>query len=29
MPEFGENPQVLEAVNAMIERFPEKEVIDY
>lgn len=29
MPEFYENPQVLEAVNAIIERFPEKEVIDY
>lgn len=29
MPEFGGNPQVLEAVNAIIERFPEKEVIDY
>lgn len=29
MPEFCGNPQVLEAVNEIIERFPEKEVIDY
>lgn len=29
MPEFCGNPQVLEALNAIIKRFPEKEVIDY
>ena len=29
MPEFYGNPQVLEALNAIIKRFPEKEVIDY
>ena len=29
MPEFCENPQVWEAVKAIIKRFPEKEVVDY
>lgn len=29
LPEFGDNPQVQAAVKEIIERFPDKEIIDY